>query len=60
MCYAIFQVASGKGFSYDLVESLEQYYHSKRSLDLSLDKTIYKFCLDSTFDVCIFNIDRSH
>ena len=51
MCYTIFQVATGNRFSYDLVESLEQYYHSRRSLDLSLDKTIRAFCSDSTFDV---------
>ena len=47
----IFQLATGKAFSYDLVESLEQYYHSRRSLGSSVDKTIREFCWDSTFDV---------
>ena len=49
--FSFLQLATGKEFSYDLVESLEQYYHSRRSLGLSVDKTIREFCSDSTFEV---------
>ncbi|CAH3162047.1 unnamed protein product [Porites lobata] len=39
-----------KPFSDDLVQSLGQYYYSRRSLDFSLDKTIADFCSDSNFN----------
>ena len=40
-----------EAFSDDFVQSLGQYYRSRRSLDFSLDKTIAHFCSDSTFNV---------
>ena len=40
----------GLPYSDDLVESVQQYRRSGRSLE-SLDRTIYDFCWDSGFEV---------
>ena len=51
----------GNLYSEDLVETLQQYHRSGRSL-LDLDKTIYDFCEETSFSVSVIwlnSVDRS-
>ena len=48
-CVSPIQPAGRNSFSEGLIESLQRYHRSGRSLD-SLEKTIEEFCEDTFFD----------